>query len=303
MGKPLCRKRVLHQLATGNSLIVAKGYFYVMLKKVILTLVSLVVILVLILLINTFTFSSDQLTYELANVPEISPTAVERFSESITYKTVSYIDPDQRDTAEFIKFHEFLERSFPRTDSVLEKKKFDYSLLYKWQGSDPTIPAVVFMGHMDVVPVDSSTMDKWDAGPFSGDLVNGKIVGRGTMDDKINVVALMETTEMLINEGFNPRRTIYFSFGHDEEIGGDEGAKVIAEYLRDQNERIEFVIDEGGFIVEGMVPGLEKQMAVINTGEKGYVSFKLTINTPGGHSSQPPRDNTIGSLASCNHKT
>jgi len=268
-----------------------------MVKKILLTLLSIIVILLLILITNTLTLSSSQPVYDAVVVPDIPANALERFSESITYRTISYVEAEKKDTAEFIKFHEFLARSYPLVDSVMEKKLFGYSLLYKWQGTDASLPAVVFMGHMDVVPVDSSTMDKWEAEPFSGDLIGNKIVGRGTLDDKVNVVALMETTEMLINEGFSPKRTIYFSFGHDEEVGGDEGAKVIAEYLRDQGTKIEFVIDEGGFIVEGMVPGVTKPMAMINTGEKGYVSFKLTINTPGGHSSQPPRNNTIGSLA------
>ena len=153
------------------------------------------------------------------------------------------------------------------------------------------------MGHFDVVPVDESTMDKWDAGPFSGDIVNDHVVGRGTMDDKVNVIALMETAELMIKEGFQPKQTIYFSFGHDEELGGDKGARKIAEYLGEIGQKISFVIDEGGYIADGVIDGLDKLVAIINTGEKGFVSFKLTINTPGGHSSAPPADNTIGSLA------
>lgn len=117
------------------------------------------------------------------------------------------------------------------------------------------------------------------------------------MDDKGNIIALLEACEMMLAKGITPRRTVYFVFGHDEEVGGENGAKVIADYLESEGITPEFVMDEGGFIAEGMVPDFPKPLAVINTGEKGYVSYKISIQTPGGHSSNPPKDNTIGDLA------
>ncbi len=268
-----------------------------MIKKILLSLLVIVIVFCAVLVIKTFTFSFKQPKYAAIEGVSVPNTAIERFQKSITFKTISYLESEKLDSAEFQGFHDFLAASYPLTDSVLDKKFFNYSVLYTWQGTDRDLPAVVMMGHLDVVPVDESTMDKWDADPFSGKLIGERIIGRGTMDDKINVMALMEASEMLIANGFQPSRTIHFSFGHDEEVGGDNGAKLVAEYLKSTGQEIAFAIDEGGYLAERFVPGLNKTLAVINTGEKGYVSYKLTINTPGGHSSQPPADNTIGSLA------
>lgn len=268
-----------------------------MIKKLLLGLLGVVLLILVVVIIKTLSFSSTQPEFEAVEVPEVPALAVDRFRQSIAFKTISYAKGESIDTAAFLNFHEFLSDSYPTVDSTLEKQLFNYSLLYKWQGTDPSKDAVVLMGHMDVVPVDESTLSEWEAEPFSGALIANRIIGRGTMDDKINVIALMETAEMLIAEGFQPSRTIYFSFGHDEEIGGDNGAGVIAEHLKSKGEKISFVMDEGGFIADGMIPGITRPVAVINTGEKGYASFQLTINTPGGHSSQPPINNTIGSLA------
>jgi carboxypeptidase PM20D1 len=153
------------------------------------------------------------------------------------------------------------------------------------------------MSHLDVVPVDQTTLNDWEAPPFSGIVKDGIIFGRGTLDDKVSVLGILEAVENLINNGFNPKRTIYLAFGHDEEIGGNNGAGVISNYLEKKGVELEFVLDEGGFISEGLIPGVDKPVAMINVAEKGYVSYELTIKTKGGHSSQPPRNNTIGSLA------
>ncbi len=268
-----------------------------MIVRIFLSLFILVLIFTGILLIRTFTFSAEKLEVDPVQAIEVPDIAIERLSKAITFPTISYLEAEKLDTAAFLGFHRYLKESYPSLDSVLEKKVFNYSLLYKWKGSDPSAKSVVMMGHFDVVPVDESTMDKWEADPFSGKVIDGKIVGRGALDDKENVMALMETAEILVKEGFQPRRDIYFSFGHDEEVGGDKGARLIAEHLGKNEVDIEFVIDEGGFLTEDLFPGIDKPVAIINTAEKGFVSYKLTIKTPGGHSSAPPEDNTIGSLA------
>ncbi len=266
-------------------------------KKLVLALGSALLLLVLILLIKTITFNSEAITAEPVTPVEVTDAALARLQKSIQYKTISYEYPGTPDSAEFVGFHQFLAGSFPLTDSLLEKKVIGYSLLYKWQGSDAAAKPVILMSHMDVVPADEATLADWEAPPFSGEIKNGNIYGRGTMDDKVSVMAILEAVEMHLSNGVQPRRTIYIAFGHDEEIGGESGAGAIARYLEEQGVKAEFAMDEGGYVADGMVPGLEKSLAVINVAEKGYVSFELTITTPGGHSSMPPADNTIGSLA------
>jgi carboxypeptidase PM20D1 len=261
-----------------------------MIKKILLSILALITLLVILVIVRTVTFRSDPLAVEKVEPIDVPEIAITRFKEALTYETISYFEEEQRDTTEFLRFHQFLSDSYPMVDSLLEKKIFNYSILYKWEGKDESKKGIVLMGHF--------TMDKWEALPFSGDLKDGKIFGRGAMDDKVNVISWMETIEILMNEGYQPEQTIFFSFGHDEEVGGDNGARLVAEYLEAQGEEIAFVLDEGGFIAEsGMIEGLGKPLAMINTAEKGYVSYRLKINTPGGHSSAPPTDNTIGSLA------
>jgi carboxypeptidase PM20D1 len=269
-----------------------------MLKKILLILGSVLLLLIIVVIFNTLRLPTYKSAHEPVTPVEVPDLALERFQTSITFPTVSYIEKEKRDTAAFLGLLNHLAESYPLVEQNLEKTIINqYSLLYKWKGKNPNAKAVVMMAHLDVVPVDESTPEAWDAPPFSGEIKDGIIYGRGTMDDKINVIALLEAAELLIKEGFQPAQDIYFSFGHDEEIGGKEGAKEIAEYLAEKNTDIAFAIDEGGLIAEDMVAGFSRPLALVNVGEKGFVSFKLTIQTDGGHSSDPPPDNTIGSLA------
>lgn len=266
-------------------------------KKLLLLIGGLFLLLVGILLFNTLMVSSSQPSYDAVQPMEISDKAVMNFQKAIQYPTISYTDRSRMDTAAFEGFLAYIQEAYPLVHEKLDREMFNYTPLYTWKGSDPNAPGLVMMGHYDVVPVDSNTIDQWDAGPFSGEIKNGSIYGRGTMDDKINVIAALEAVETLLGKGYQPRNTIYLSFGHDEEIGGDEGAKKVAEHLKAKGVPISFAIDEGGFIANESITQTKGPIAMINTGEKGYVSYRLTIHTDGGHSSAPPADNTIGSLA------
>jgi carboxypeptidase PM20D1 len=268
-----------------------------MFKKTILILLAVLGIMLAVLFFNYFTFNSKQISVESIPILKIEEAALARFSKSITFSTISYKYESPIDTAEFLGLHDHLATSFPLCDSLLEKELIGFSLLYKWKGSDESLAPIVLMSHMDVVPVDAATLADWEAAPFSGIVKNGKIYGRGTMDDKISVMAIMEAVEMHLAAGFVPKQTIYLAFGHDEEIGGENGAGLIAKKLGAEGIKPAFVLDEGGFLADGMVPGMEKTLAMINIAEKGYVSYELQLTTPGGHASAPPADNTVGSMA------
>lgn len=266
-------------------------------KKVILSILGVVLLFALFILVKTITFKADNPDSTPVTPIEVTDDALLRLQKAIQFKTISYGYPGQPDSVEFTGFHQFLAAAFPLCDSLLEKKTIQYSLLYKWPGSNPSLKPIVLMSHMDVVPVDEGTLDNWEAPPFSGEIKNGMIYGRGSMDDKVSLMAIMESVEMLLQSRFQPDRTIYLAFGHDEEIGGEQGAGSIAKYLESQGVQLEFVLDEGGLVMEGLITGSDRLVAMINVAEKGYVSFELSITTPGGHSSMPTPDNTIGSLA------
>lgn len=267
-------------------------------KKILLGLLAALVLLVAILLFNTLRMTSKQVDADPIQQVAISDQVYENLSKAIQFKTISFNEDAIPDSAEFFGFHRFLEETFPLIHQKLSLEKINtYSLLYKWQGTDTTLKPIILMSHQDVVPVDEPTLKQWEAGPFEGKITDTHIIGRGTLDDKNTLIAVMEAIEMLLKEDFQPTRTIYIASGHDEEVGGPKGARKIAEYLKEQGVRAAMTIDEGGYIAEGMVPGVSAPVAMINLGEKGFASFRLIVRTNGGHSSAPPKENTIGILA------
>ena len=243
-------------------------------------------------------FSSKQISKEKIPTIEIDQATIERFSNALKIKTISPENPKDFDSLSFNKFNHYLETTYPLTDSLLVKKQFsNYSHLYQWEGTDPNFKPVVLMAHLDVVPVIEENLTDWKQPPFDGKVVNDTLWGRGTIDDKIGVIGLLEATERLLKEGYEPERTLYLSFGHDEEIGGLKGAKVIVEYLKAQGVEAEYVLDEGGTISQGIIPGITKDVALIGVAEKGYVSLELSVKKEGGHSSMPEKESAIDILS------
>ncbi|GAB2478566.1 M20 family peptidase [Algoriphagus taiwanensis] len=267
-------------------------------KKLLLYLFSGIILLVVFLLFNTFRMSSRQVDSEPIEKVAFSDQVFENLSKSIQFQTISFSEDTPPDSAIFFGFHRFLEETFPLIHSNLKLEKINtYSLLYTWEGSDPSLKPIILMSHQDVVPVDAPTLSQWEAPPFSGKITDTHIIGRGTMDDKGTLMGVLEAVEKLLSEGFQPKRTIYIASGHDEEVGGPKGAGKIAEHLKTQGVEALMTLDEGGYFAEGMIPGLNNPVAMINLAEKGFASFRLIVRTNGGHSSAPPKENTIGILA------
>jgi len=229
--------------------------------------------------------------------PALSDDALKHFQQSISYQTVSYGDVSLWDSLPFIAFRKFLETTYPLVHQQLEREIIsNYSYLYKWQGYDTTLNPFILMAHQDVVPIEESTKTQWNFEPFSGIIKDGYVCGRGTTDDKINLISILESTEKLLKENFKPARTIYFVFGHDEELGGKNGAKKIAELLESRKVKAELVMDEGGFVTNEKVPGVTKPVALVGTSEKGYLSIEFSVNKMGGHSSMPESETAIDIL-------
>ncbi len=270
-----------------------------MLKKIALILLILLAALFAAIAANTFRQGSRQLHVAPVEPLEIDANAAaQRLSAAVRIRTVSHDGKRDAGAAEFRKLHALLEQSFPRTHAALKRETINgFSLLYTWPGSDPAAQPIMLMAHQDVVPIAPGTEQDWQADPFGGEIRDGFVWGRGSWDDKGNLFAIMEAAELLVAEGFKPRQTVYLAFGHDEEIGGLRGAGAIAELLQARGIRLQFVIDEGLLITEGILKGLDRPAALIGTAEKGYLTLALSAAAKPGHSSMPPPDTAIGMLS------
>jgi carboxypeptidase PM20D1 len=269
-------------------------------KKSLVLLLAAVIVLVAIMSYRAMTtFEDGQVTPDpVASRSFDRQDAVRHLSEAIRIPTVSHDDRSNFDAAAFRAFHDFLKTAYPLAHQRLERTAVnDYSLVFHWPGTDPGRAPILLMGHFDVVPVDPADEEKWSYDPFSGDVADGAIWGRGSMDDKLGVIALMEAVEHLLSAGFEPRRSIYLAFGHDEEVGGLEGAKAVARRFEKLGIEFDFVLDEGGVVTEGTFREIDAPVAVIGVAEKGWVNLELTVRSTGGHSSQPPRNTAVGILA------
>jgi len=268
-----------------------------MLKKVFKLLGILFLLLVVVLVFNTVKDNKQLPKYTVEGKPAENDSAALHLSQAIQIKTISFGDTLAIDTAEFIKFKTFLENTYPNVHSKLERKIFNqFSYVYKWTGKDTTAKPYVLMGHMDVVPVEAVAESKWSVPSFSGAIKNDTIWGRGAVDDKVAVIDILESVEHLLKQNFTPNRTIYLCFGHDEEISGKRGAKVMSAWLKEQGVKPALVLDEGGQIDTKHFEQLKRPFAVIGTSEKGYANFDLSVEIPGGHSSMPANETAIDVL-------
>ena len=257
----------------------------------------LLMLLVVVLVVNTFRGNRVLPKYIVEGAPAVNDTAALHLSQAIQIKTISFGDTLAIDTAEFLKFRSFLEASYPTVHAKLTRQTFNqFSYVYKWTGKDTSLKPYVLMAHMDVVPVEAVAESKWTVPSFSGAIKNDTIWGRGAVDDKVSVIAILESVEQLLKQNYTPNRTIYLCFGHDEEISGKRGAKVISNWFKEQNIKPAMVLDEGGQIDTKHFKQLNRPFAVIGTSEKGYANFDLSVEIPGGHSSMPAAETAIDVL-------
>jgi carboxypeptidase PM20D1 len=270
-----------------------------MVKRIFLGLFTALVLLVSALLANTYRKGSRQL--EADAVPHVKVDAVvaaDRLAAGVRFRTITHDNQPDGAAPEFLKLHAHLEQSFPLTHRTLTREVVGgYSLLYTWPGTDPAAKAIMLMAHQDVVPIAEGTEKAWSVDPFAGTIKDGFIWGRGSWDDKGNLFSILEAIEALIAQGFKPKQTVYVVAGHDEEGGGERGAKKIAELLAARKVRLDFVMDEGTLITEGVMKGLDKPVALIGVAEKGIMTLALETHDEPGHSSMPPRDTAIGMLS------
>jgi carboxypeptidase PM20D1 len=239
---------------------------------------------------KTLLTPSRQLTVAAVTAVAVDGNAAAaRLAAAVRFKTVSSAADPTASAAEFEGLHAHLIASFPKAHAVLQREVVGGgALVYRWPGSDAKAPAIGLMAHQDVVPVAPGTEADWAQPPFAGTLKDGYVWGRGAWDDKGNLMSMLEAVELLAGVGFQPRQTVYLLFGHDEEVGGQRGAQQIARLFKERGIRLQFVIDEGLLITDGLLPGLAGPAALVGMAEKGILNLQLTATTMPGHSSMPP---------------
>jgi carboxypeptidase PM20D1 len=267
-----------------------------MIKKIFLSILLIVLVVTGVVIFNTIRFSKAIATKPSKEIPNLPDSAISHMQQAIQFKTVSAGDAMPVDTAQYLAFWQFIEKNYPLVHKTISHQTFkELSRLYKWEGKHPELKPYVLMAHYDVVPVEGATEKQWTVPAFEGLLKNDTIYGRGAADDKSSLISILEAAEKLLASNFQPERTIYFSFGNDEETIG-QGAQAIAKYLEDNKIHPEVVLDEGGEITEENFTELKRPVALIAVAEKGYMSFELTVEMHGGHSSTPAPETAIDVL-------
>ncbi|HWE45886.1 MAG TPA: M20 family peptidase [Caulobacteraceae bacterium] len=269
--------------------------------KIILGGAGLLVILGVVVALRTATYqppvSPDLKQVKLAPAPAIDLDKVaQHLGEAVRIQTVSHQDPSQNDPAQWSALHDWLDKTYPAARAAMTREiVLQNTLLYTWKGSDPTLPPIILMAHQDVVPVDAATAGAWKHPPFSGEIADGAVWGRGSVDDKGSLISLFEAVDALAAHGFKPRRTVMILSGQDEETRG-LGAQAAAALLQQRGVKALFVLDEGSAILTDN-PLTGKPSILIGVAEKGYATLRVTATAPGGHSSMPPPTTAVGNLA------
>ena len=270
-----------------------------MLTTVVIIVLVLLGATVILVLERTWLFPRSQ----PAATPLEHPVAVDvdavarHLSSIIQVPIISRFDGTAPDPQLFGRLYGLLETLYPLTHQSLKRELIGHSLLYQWQGTNPDLEPVLFAAHQDVVPVDPATADRWQVDPFAGEIRDGCVWGRGALDDKSPLTGIFEAVEALLHRGFAPARTIYLALGEDEEIGGQNGARIIAETLKQRDVHLEAVLDAGGAVVDGVLPGVGGSVALVGTSEKGYLSLTLHTDAPSGHSDTPSGDLAVERIA------
>ena len=222
---------------------------------------------------------------------------VDKLSSAIRFKTVSYTEGSSIEYDQFEKFLEFLPEAFPHLFKRAEKVTIaDYSLVLKISGSDTKAKPILMLAHYDVVPAENLT--EWKYPPFDGRVEENEVWGRGALDNKGPLISILQAAEEALSNGWSPTRTVYFASGHDEELGGDRGAKSIVRYFKEQGVQFYAVYDEGMTMVTPEVFSVvDRNVAFIGTSEKGLVDIELSVEGKSAHASMPLQSTAAGTLS------
>ncbi len=224
-------------------------------------------------------------------------TATERLAELIRMRTVSAYDAAEEDNELFASFPDRLAALYPKAHAAMERELCgERGIIYKWTGSRPELEPILGMAHFDVVPPGDESA--WEYPPFDGIVVDGRIHGRGSLDDKGMLASWMESVDRLVSSGFKPERTLFLAFGGDEETSGFRGAGSMSRLFGERGIRFAFILDEGGALaVDQLKDFTDKPVALVGIAEKGYLTLKISARGMSGHASAPPKHTAIGRLS------
>jgi len=272
--------------------------------QIVILIFAILLLIVAFLLVRTYlsvqkATRKSETSLPGVDLPEFKADAKitsKHLSNLIKQETVTHEDPSENVPANFVALHKVLEKDFPLVHKTMKKEVIgENNLLFTWVGKDKSLDPVLFAAHQDVVPAEQTSLDQWTYPPFSGEIADGFIWGRGTLDIKCQLVSLMEAAEALIKNGYKPERTVMFGFGADEEVLG-VGAKQIVAALKERGVHLAAMVDEGGCIYDGIIPGINGLAGVIGVAEKGYLSLRVWVDGEAGHSSTPSKDTATGIL-------
>jgi carboxypeptidase PM20D1 len=263
--------------------------------------VSAVVLVVAVVIYRTVTYQApaavDFSKVRLAPaMPVDTAKAAEHLAQAVRIQTVSHQNIADNDPAQWDVLHQWLVTTYPHAHAVMTREIVGPgALVYTWPGSDPSLAPIVLMAHQDVVPVSPGTEGQWKHPPFDGVIADGAVWGRGSVDDKGSLVSIFEAADQLAAAGFKPRRTVIIVSGQDEETVGS-GAKAAAAFLAAKGVKADWVLDEGMATITDF-PMASGPIALIGIAEKGYATLKVTAPAKGGHSSAPPKETGVETLA------
>ena len=210
----------------------------------------------------------------------------EKLSRLIRMETVS--EGGRHGGEKFAAFHKLLAEEYPLLFARTECLEFEGSLLLRWKGTDADRAPILLMNHHDVVEANGT----WKYPPFSGTIADGRVWGRGTLDTKGGLSAMLGAAEELLAEGFTPKQDVYFVSTCTEETDGYGGEKIAA-YLKEKGLAFDLILDEGGMILHDPIGGADGVFAMIGVGEKGFLNLKFTARSKGGHASAPGKDTPL----------
>ncbi len=213
----------------------------------------------------------------------------EKLSRMVQVETIS--DRGKAEVEKFRNFHKLLRELFPKVFAVCEEVEIDGNLLLKWKGKTDKQP-ILLMSHMDVVEATGN----WQHPPFSGEIADGKVWGRGAADTKCSLMAFLQSVEEMIGEGYVPACDVYLASSCTEEIGGS-GAPKLVSWLKEHGVKLFMLCDEGGSIIQNPLGGVNGHYAAVGIFEKGYGDVKFIARSKGGHASAPGRNTPIPRLA------